>query len=191
MAITIPDHEMETCERLMMPAWAAAALQNDIFSWEKERDAAKQNGSKEIVNAVWVLMGEHSIGEEEAMLKLRAITKAYVADYVQITEKELHNEELSIDLRRYLEAILWSLSGNAVWSITCPRYNPGEVYNQSQLDLMDWGEKTETTDKVEEKESRTMGIQDEPLSIFSSTKALLGLIKGAYSWGYKMLFYSV
>ncbi|TEY87348.1 hypothetical protein BOTCAL_0003g00280 [Botryotinia calthae] len=59
MVITIPDHEMEIYERLMKLAWTAAALQNDILSWPKERDTARTAGKKEIVNAVWVLMGEH------------------------------------------------------------------------------------------------------------------------------------
>lgn len=138
MAITIPAQEMDICDKLMVPVWAAAALQNDIFSGTEERDAARSRGRKEVVNAVWVLMGEQSADEHEAMQKLRAMTKAYVSDYVTIAKREIGNEELSMDLRRYLEAILWSLSGNAVWSITCPRYNSGGVYNESQLALMDW-----------------------------------------------------
>lgn len=171
----------------MMPAWAAAALQNDIFSWDKERDAAKKYGHKEIVNAVWVLMGEHSISEEEAMSKLRDITKGYVADYVEITNRELGNEELSVDLRRYLQAVLWSLSGNAVWSITCPRYNPGEVYNESQLALMDWGEKKEKNVGVKEQADEATG--EGPMSmIFAPSKSLYGMFTGVYAWGYRLLF---
>lgn len=136
MAITIPPAEIDKMEELMMPAWAAAALQNDIFSWEKERDAAQWYGKKEVVNAVFVLMGEHSIGEQEALAKLRKITMAYVDEYVEIVEREMESQTLSKELLRYMEAILYSLSGNAVWSISCPRYNPREVYSKSQLDLM-------------------------------------------------------
>lgn len=139
MAITIPPAALEKMEELMMPAWAAAALQNDIFSWEKERDAARRYGKREVVNAVFVLMGEHSIGEQEALAKLRDITKAYVKEYVEIVEREIGNETLSTELRRYMQAILYSLSGNVVWALSCPRYNPGEVYNESQLALVDWG----------------------------------------------------
>lgn len=157
MAITIPPHEMTKMEELMGPAWAAAALQNDIFSWSKERDAAKKYGKKEVVNAVWVLMGEYSIEEEEAMEKLRGITKAYVKDYVEIAEREIKNESLSIDLRRYLDAILYSLSGNAVWSIVCPRYHSGQEYNESQLALMDWGVKENSEGSSDGKEEISLG----------------------------------
>lgn len=145
MAITIPPAELEKMEELMMPAWAAAALQNDIFSWEKERDAALRYGKKEVVNAVFVLMGEHSIGEQEALVKLRDITKAYVKEYVEIVKREIENEVLSTELRRYMEAILYSLSGNVVWAISCPRYNPEEKYNEWQLALMDWGNSEKMT----------------------------------------------
>lgn len=138
MAITIPNYEMEICEKLMMLAWAAAVLQNDIFSWPKECDAAKINSRKQIVNVVSVLMGEHSIDGHQAMEKLRIITKGYVSDYLAIVAQEIGSEELFTDLRVHLEAMLWCLSGNAVWSITCPRYNSGESFNDSQLALMDW-----------------------------------------------------
>ena len=139
MAITIPPYEIQVCEKLLMPAWIAAALQNDIFSWPKERDAAQRHGHADVVNAVWVLMGEHEIGEAEAMALCRTKTKEYIAEYVEIFEKNRENPELSSDLRRYLEAILYSLSGNAVWSITCPRYHTGNSYNKFQLSLMENG----------------------------------------------------
>jgi hypothetical protein len=139
MAITIPTHEMELWEKLVSPAWTALALQNDIFSWPKERDAAEKNQKKDVVNAVWVLMGEHSIGEQEALKMVRELTKEYVSGYEKNIEERLEDQTISVDLRRYLEAILWTLSGNAVWSIACPRYNPDEVYNASQLELMNWG----------------------------------------------------
>lgn len=176
MAITIPQSEMELCEKLMTPAWAAAALQNDIFSWEKERDAAQKSGKREIVNAVWVLMGEFSISEHDALEKLRIITKGYVRDYVAIANIQVKNENLSSDLRRYLQAILWSLSGNIVWSIQCPRYNPGEEYNVAQLALMDWGEK----------EKGREGNAKVPAS--SLGKMILNTISSLYMWGQRIVF---
>lgn len=132
-AITVPDHEMEIWDNLTKPAWITLALQNDIFSWPKERDTARNNGRKNVVNAVWVLMEEHCIDEDQALQKLRSITKVYVSEYVAIANKEMENEELSLDLRRYLQALLFTSAGNVVWSSTCPRYNAGESLNFSQL----------------------------------------------------------
>ena len=123
MAITIPAAELEKMEDLTMPAWAAAVLLNDIFSWEKERDAVSRCGKKGVINAVSVLMSEHHIGEKEAIAKLRDITKTYVKEYVEIFEREKNNHTLSTELRRYMEAMLYSLSGNTVWSLSCPRYH--------------------------------------------------------------------
>lgn len=52
MALTIPEHETELCLQLARPAFAAFSLINDLFSWEKERDDAKQNGLSCVINAV-------------------------------------------------------------------------------------------------------------------------------------------
>ena len=139
MAITIAEHELKLCEKLLLPAWIAAALQNDIFSWPKERDAARRHGQRNVVNAIWVLMREHEIGEAEAMEMCKNKTKQYVAEYVETVKLNRDNDHFSRDLRRYLEAILYSLSGNAVWSITCPRYHPENSYNSFQLSLMQDG----------------------------------------------------
>lgn len=136
MAITISESELEDCERLMAPAWAAAALQNDIFSWPKERDAANQSGRSIVINAVWVLMQEKSINEDRAIEICREKTKEFVATYVQVVKQNRQNEAFSLEFRRYLEAVLYSLSGNAVWSVVCPRYHPKRSYNESQLALM-------------------------------------------------------
>ena len=66
-------------------------------------------------------------------------TKAYAASYVQIVAENRTNQALSADLRKYLDAILYSLSSNAVWSITCPRYHPKSSYNGFQLSLINEG----------------------------------------------------
>jgi hypothetical protein len=137
MAITIPAHELPTLDELLFPAWVALALQNDIFSWEKERDAAKACSQPDVVNAVWVLMGEHSINEKNALKLCRERTKDFVAEYVSIFESNKDNMSLSVDLRTFMEAILYTLSGNAVWSITCPRYHPPNCYNDHQSLMKD------------------------------------------------------
>ena len=38
MGITISEEELDTCKRLLRPAYVALALTNDLFSWEKEYD---------------------------------------------------------------------------------------------------------------------------------------------------------
>lgn len=122
MALTIPDGEMDLCKQLAWPGFAAISLTNDLYSWEKERDAAKRDGAPHVVNAIWVLMREVSTTELEAKSLCRTKIKEYVAQYVRIVERTKNNMDLSRDLRAYIEAIQYSLSGNLVWSIYCPRY---------------------------------------------------------------------
>lgn len=147
MALTIPIEELDLCKRLGQPIWAALALTNDIYSWEKERDAAADVGASYVVNAIWVLMREHSITESQAKDLCRQKVKEYVAKAVLIVEDTKNNPDLSRDLRTYIEAILYSISGNLIWSIYCPRYHPEESYDDVVLSMM-----AEIADASEESE---------------------------------------
>lgn len=136
MGLTIPDEEMGLCKELARPAWAALALTNDLYSWEKERDTAARIGDPHVVNAIWVLMREYSITESEAQELCRQKIKECVSESVRIVDRTKKNLDLSLDLRVYIEAILYSISGNLVWSIYCPRYHPEKTYCDEVLSMM-------------------------------------------------------
>lgn len=127
MGLTIPEHEMSLCKELDRPAWEALALTNDLYSWEKERDDAAKAGDSLVVNAIWVLMQEYSISEPEAKDLCRQKIKESVSRAVKIAEETKKRTDLSLDLRQYTDAITYSVSGNLVWSIYCPRYHPEKV----------------------------------------------------------------
>lgn len=127
MGLTIPEHEMSLCKELDRPAWEALALTNDLYSWEKERDDAAKAGEPLVVNAIWVLMQEYSISEPQAKDLCRQRIKESVSRAVKIAEDTKKRTDLSLDLRQYTDAITYSVSGNLVWSIYCPRYHPEEV----------------------------------------------------------------
>ena len=127
MGLTIPEHEMDLCKRLSHPSWAALALTNDLYSWEKERDAAAQAGEPHVVNGIWVLMQKHSVTEAGAKDLCRQKIKDYVVEALRNVEEVKSNPDLSSDLKVYMESILYSISGNLVWSIYCPRYQGEEV----------------------------------------------------------------
>lgn len=118
---------MSLCKKLDRPAWEALALTNDLYSWEKERDDAAKAGETLVVNAIWVLMQEYSISEPEAKDLCRQKIKESVSRAVKIAEETKARTDLSLDLRQYTDAITYSVSGNLVWSIYCPRYHPAEV----------------------------------------------------------------
>ena len=137
MALTIPEKEMNLCKQLVRPAFAALSLTNDLFSWNKERDAAEKNGQPHVVNAIWVLMGELSIPESEAKAVCREKIKESVADCLVKVKEAKSNLELSPDLRTYVEAIQYSVSGNLIWSLECPRYHPEASYDSATLSMME------------------------------------------------------
>lgn len=139
MAITIPEEELELSRQLMRSAWIAAGLQNDLFSWEKERETAKQMGVTHVVNGIYILTEEHSTTVSKAKEMCRMLIKENIAEYLRIVKENQNNTELSLDLRRYLEAMQYTLSGNVVWSSTCPRYNSEACYNDFQLSMMQDG----------------------------------------------------
>lgn len=122
MALTIPEHELSQCMEFTRSANAALGLTNDLFSWDKERLASEQAGRSYVVNAIWVLMHERSLTESEAKSVCREKIKEYVADYLQVVERVKGDPALSSDVRCYVEALQYSISGNLVWSLSCPRY---------------------------------------------------------------------
>ena len=125
MALTIPKHEAELCKQLNWPAWAVLSLTNDLQSWEKEEAEAKRSGEPLKMNAISFLMGQRPITEAEAKTICRGKIQKYVAQYLQNVDGVKRNPNLSSDLRIYLEALKYSISGNAVWGLYTPRYRVG------------------------------------------------------------------
>lgn len=123
MALTIPENETELCMELARPAYVALGLVNDLYSWEKEREESLRMGQDYVFNAVWVIMKERSIGEDEAKEICREEILKAISTYCRVVEQAKHDSTLSKDLRAYLEAVLLSYIGNLVWSIYCPRYH--------------------------------------------------------------------
>ncbi|KAK8133241.1 hypothetical protein PG999_001414 [Apiospora kogelbergensis] len=139
LGLHIPDEELELCRKLTAPAWISVSLQNDLWSWPKERDAAEEQGQSHVINALWVLMQERQVDIDTAEKICRDLIKEYVAEYRKIWEQNQFNDSISVDLRKYMECMLYSISGNVVWSLGCPRYHPEISFNEKQLDWMQNG----------------------------------------------------
>ncbi len=136
MGLSIPEDELDLCHELANTAYLTLGLTNDLFSWQKEYETAVAMGQDYVVNVISVLMEEHGISEEEAKAICREKIKVTVVDYRKIVKDTNERDDVSVDLKRYLEALLYSLSGNLVWSLECPRYHRGASYNERQLDWM-------------------------------------------------------
>jgi hypothetical protein len=123
MALTIPDDEYDLCMELARPGYASLGLTNDLYSWEKERQDAKRDGKDHVFNAVWVIMQEMGVGEEEAKGICWEAARDATEEFSDIVQRTRVDMTLSKDLRVYIEAVMLSIVGNVVWSIYCPRYH--------------------------------------------------------------------
>lgn len=136
MALTISDEEIDRHSQLLHPAWLSCGMVNDLYSWPKEREAAVRSRSEHVNNSIWVLMREHDIDEGEAISRLRALIKDCFSQHLRITESCKDRADLSPDLRRFMEAMSYSMVANVVWSGSCPRYNEGAGFSRRQLEWM-------------------------------------------------------
>jgi hypothetical protein len=122
LALTIPEDELELCFNIARPGYAGISLANDLYSWKKEKAAAEDAGLDHVFNAIWVIMKERSVSEEEAIALCKEKIIEDMSTFNDIMD-DLDTRRLSRDTVTYLEAVRCSYIGNLVWSIYCPRYN--------------------------------------------------------------------
>ncbi|PWY68621.1 putative geranylgeranyl diphosphate synthase [Aspergillus heteromorphus CBS 117.55] len=135
-AITIPEDELDMCHQLATTAYLHMALVNDLVSWEKEHQSAVALGKDYCTNFIFVAMEEHGISEGEAQERCRHEIKRATVDYLQIFEDAKARNDLSHDTMRYLESVLYSMSGNVVWGLHSPRYYTNASFSERQLEWM-------------------------------------------------------
>ncbi|KAI0520768.1 terpenoid synthase [Xylaria bambusicola] len=132
-AITMPEEEMDMCAELIKPGFTAACLTNDLFSYDKENEAAQAAGLGSLVNALCVLMHEHNVSLEVAKDMCRARIKDEVAKYTRIVKETMSRNDISSGAKRFVELMQYTVSGTVVWTLECPRYHKNVQYNERQL----------------------------------------------------------
>ena len=70
-------------------------------------------------------MKEYGCSEEEARESCKERISAECAKYVCVVQDIRTRTDLSDDIKRYIEVMQYTLSGNVAWSTQCPRYNEG------------------------------------------------------------------
>lgn len=78
-------------------------------------------------------MREHGCSEAESREILKDRIRVEVANYVRVVKETRTRTDLSDDVKRYIEVMQYTLSGNVAWSTQCPRYNAGAKWNELQL----------------------------------------------------------
>ena len=84
-------------------------------------------------------MREHSCSEEEAREICKERIRVENAKYVRVVKDIKTRTDLSDDVKRYIEVMQYTLSGNVAWSTQCPRYNEGAKFNELQLLRAEYG----------------------------------------------------
>jgi hypothetical protein len=159
MALTIPAEDKDEVFRLTRPVWAAAALTNDVQSWEKEEKLFRENDSKDMTNGVWILMKQYSIGLDESKRRILEKAKAHVAEFVE-TLSSLHSRtDLSPDSRKFVEAMQYMVSGNLMWGITTPRYHSDQHLDEFMTARMKLGWPNHRQATPHSSDARNKGIK--------------------------------
>ncbi|KAF5376343.1 hypothetical protein D9757_008668 [Collybiopsis confluens] len=133
LGLKIDEKDIPKCRELTKSAFRGLSLQNDLYSYEKELEAASHQNSF-ITNALEVLKLEHNTDLRGAREICRQLIKQYGAEYLEIVKRVKQDKSLPVGVRHYVEATQYCYSGNLVWSMTCPRYNREVSLNKKQLD---------------------------------------------------------
>ena len=120
-------------KELLTPALITASLTNDLYSFEKEK------GDANVQNAVLVVMKEHGCSEKKAREICKERIRIEVAKYIRVVEDTRARTDVSDEVKRYIEVMQYTLSGNVAWSTQCPRYNDGAKFNKLQMLRAEYG----------------------------------------------------
>ena len=131
MGLVITKEEDVELSKLRIPWSATLALANDFFSFDSEYAELKQSGKKRLKNAVWLCMRWHSINVSAAKAMVRDAAFQYEQQFHELCrDYRKANAPLSEKLERYLLGLQYQVSGNIIWSLSCPRYWPMNRYDR-------------------------------------------------------------
>lgn len=127
------DQELAKVEDVAFPAFAAMALANDYFSFDREfaERGATIPGSEEepLINAVWLCTQWSDVDIEQAKELVRAKTIFYEEEYASRKSAFFSENPGSENLRLCFDGISQMIIGNIAWSLTSPRYYPERRYD--------------------------------------------------------------
>jgi hypothetical protein len=122
MAMTLTPQEDAEVGPIIRSCFAALALTNDYFSFDREMDEAD---TSTLINSVSIVMRLQNVDISTAKEVIKKTIQKYEQEFLRRIEDYRHrSERVSEKIKQYLEAMTYKFSGNLVWSLNCPRYNP-------------------------------------------------------------------
>jgi hypothetical protein len=130
MGMTLTKEEDEQLAKIIRPCYAALALANDYFSFDREWQESQAEGGSKPLNAVWLYMQWQGVSVPTAKQFVREATNRYEEQFLDL-DRQFKSEHAPISdkLDKYLRGLSYQVSGNVVWSLNCPRYHPEYRYD--------------------------------------------------------------
>jgi terpene synthase-like protein len=122
MELNITSAERQSTEAFRNLAYACIALSNDWWSWPKEM-AVHIAGKSRLMNAIAIMIKQHNLPAYKARGLVKGLALEYEKKLMDMRSELFSVGTMSEDMRKYIDAVIWMVAGNAVWGSTCPRYN--------------------------------------------------------------------
>ncbi len=124
MDLKLNEQEQEQSINPTLAIQGAMIYTNDFFSWAKEKaEQEKVAPTKDIFNAVAVLMKEHRVSEEEALNWVRMKNTECEKEHFEAISKLEAAGPISQNLYRYFDMTRLCHSGLMFWSAFTDRYS--------------------------------------------------------------------
>ena len=117
MGLEISEADEASTRGLQESAYKSMTCINDYYSYDREYEMSKRLQFRErMMNGVEVLMRVESVSAPVAKDRIKAIAIEYEIQFTR--QKELYysqNPNLSLDMRRWIQALESVIAGNAYW----------------------------------------------------------------------------
>ncbi|EUC50502.1 hypothetical protein COCMIDRAFT_82073 [Bipolaris oryzae ATCC 44560] len=130
MGLVLTEEEEAILDPIRRPWYRALTLANDYFSFEREYlELIESKELKTIKNAVWLHMKWYHVGIDLAKKMVLNMTRQYEDQFLESCAEFRRKDNPSEKLSLYLDVLTFMVSGNMVWNLNCPRYNPHVRYD--------------------------------------------------------------
>ncbi|CAF3475644.1 unnamed protein product [Fusarium graminearum] len=126
LGMSLSPQEDDALGHVIRPCFAALALTNDYFSFDREMEEVD---TSTLINSVAIVMRIQNMDIPTAKTIINETIQKYEREFLRrIDEYKQHKGPISNKIEQYMEAMTYQISGNLVWSLNCPRYNPEYRY---------------------------------------------------------------
>ena len=125
MDINVTPEAMNSIPEILESSYRHGITINDICSFDKEFRAwntTRKEGAQ-VLNMVMRLANDTGLDWEASKRVLWYLCREWELEHIELVAKRESAEGYDEDLKTYIKALEYSLSGNEVWSMYTQRYN--------------------------------------------------------------------